>query len=105
MERSNEKNVLQRLLCLEAEAAALIKDANAEANHRLSDEEKICRAYFEKAYSAETASLEALYINEIKAIKEEYKKQLEAYRESLASSSVDKAAFFILAEQFFLEEA
>ena len=101
MKPEDEKNTLQHLLYLEAEAAALVERATAEADRRLSEGEKLCRASYDEAYSTEMTNLEAVYIKEIAAIREDYKKLLEAYRISLASCPVDRAAFSALAERFF----
>ena len=104
MEDDKDKYILQHLLQLEADAATLVEDAQAEADRRLSEGEKSCRASYDEVYSAEVARLEAVYVKEIAAIREDYKKQLEAYKESLCSSPMDSSAFSVLAERFLLGE-
>jgi len=49
--------------------------------------------------------MEAEYVKKTVAIKEEHKKQLEEYKESLRSSPTDKDAFSALVKQFLLREA
>ena len=105
MELEDDKDVLQHLLDLEADAADLVDHAKAEADRRLSEAEKVCRANYDEAYSAETVKLEAEYAKETAAIKEEYKKRLEEYKESLRSRATDKAAFSALVKQLLFKEA
>jgi hypothetical protein len=49
--------------------------------------------------------MEAEYVKKTAAIKEEHKKQLDEYKESLRSRATDKAAFSALVKQFLLREA
>ncbi|MDR0314143.1 MAG: hypothetical protein LBI14_11175 [Treponema sp.] len=104
MEPDDEKSVLKHLLNLEAEAAALVNEAQAETERRIAEGEKICRARHDESYSAEVASLEAAYNNEISAVKEDYKKQLEASRDSLKTMPVNQKQFSALAERLLLRE-
>ena len=102
MELEDDKNVLQHLLQLEAEASSLVDGAQAEADRRLAEAEKQCRAVYEKTYSAEVEKLEADYIRETAAIKEEYRTQLESYHNELRAQRTDTGAFSGLARQFLL---
>jgi hypothetical protein len=104
MESGDDKNVLKHLLSLEAEATALVEGAQTEAERRVSEGEKICRARYDESYTAEVAGLEAIYNNEIAALKQDYKKQLEAYSASLKEMAVNKKAFSDLAEKLLLRE-
>jgi vacuolar-type H+-ATPase subunit H len=105
MELADDKKVLQHLLDLEADAADLVENAKAEADRQLSEAEKVCRANYDEAYSAEAVNLEAEYMKETAVINEEYKKQLEEYKENLRSRATDKAAFSTLVRQLLLREA
>jgi regulator of protease activity HflC (stomatin/prohibitin superfamily) len=104
MEPEDEKNVLKHLLNLEAEATALVDNAQAEAERRIAEAEKVCRARYDESYSAEVSGLEAIYNNEIDAVKEDYKKQLEGYCNSLKTMPVNKKEFSALAERLLLRE-
>jgi F0F1-type ATP synthase membrane subunit b/b' len=95
----DEQEVLQHLLDLENRAAGLVSDAQAEADRRLSEGEKQNRAHYDEIYSAEVAELEASYVQNIAAVKEDYSTQLNTYLESLSSIPLDKAAFSSLAER------
>jgi hypothetical protein len=90
--------VLRHLLDLEARAAALVEDAQAEADRRLAEGEKLSRARYDETYAGEVAVLEAAYAKDIAAVKEDYKKQLDTYRGSLKAMPVDRGAFFALTE-------
>ena len=100
MGSGDDKNVLQHLLHLEAEASALVDGAQIEADRRLSEAEAQCRKLYDQNYSAEVERLESVYINEIAKIKEDYKNRLNAYRDELKARSVNRAAFNVLADQY-----
>jgi len=104
MEQEDNNNVLQHLLHLEAEASALVEDAQAEADRRLSESEKQCRSLFDKTYTEEAKRLEAVFIKEITAAREDYKKQLDTYRDELMKRPLNKAAFFDMAEELLGKE-
>jgi hypothetical protein len=95
----SDKEVLRHLLNLEAEAAALVDDAQAEADRRVGEGEKQSRSCYDETYAAEVAALEASYTGEIAAVKADYKKQLDTYRDSLKTIPVNRGAFSALAER------
>ncbi|MDR0598267.1 MAG: hypothetical protein LBG14_07150 [Treponema sp.] len=96
---SDGRDVLQRLLQVESEAAVLVDDAQAEADRRVAEGEKESRARYDRRYSQEAALLDEDYARTVLAIKEDYQKQLDAYRESLDAMPVRKDDFFALAER------
>jgi regulator of protease activity HflC (stomatin/prohibitin superfamily) len=100
---STDKAVLQHLLNLEAEAAALVDDAQAEADRRVGEGEKQSRSRYDETYAAEVAALEASYTSEIAAVKDDYKKQLANDRDSLKAMPVNRSAFSALAEHLLFE--
>ena len=101
----DDHEILQHLLDLENEAAAMVNDAQAEADRRVTEGEKQNRANYDGVYAAEIAALDASFAESIAAVKEEYKKQLEEYHKSLKSVSLDMAAFSELAEELLLKTA
>lgn len=103
MEPEDDKNVLKHLLHLETEASALVDDAQAEADRRLSESETQCRSLHDQTYTAEVAKLEAAYLEEIAQVRENYKNQLDVYRSELLGRHPDEAAFGRLANQFLSE--
>ncbi|MDR3122442.1 MAG: hypothetical protein LBU16_01510 [Treponema sp.] len=96
-------DVLRRLLRVEAEAAVLVDDAQAEADRRVAEGEKESRARYDERYSQEAARLDGEYAAAVMAFKEEYQQQLDAYRESLDAMPVKKDAFFALVERLLFE--
>jgi hypothetical protein len=99
-----DRNLLRHLLDLETQAAALVDDAQAEADRRIAEGEKQSRSRYDEAYAAEVAALEAAYTGEIAAVKGEYARQLDTYREGLRAMPANRGAFSVLAERFFLGE-
>jgi hypothetical protein len=95
------RDILRRLLKVEADAAILVDEAQAEADRRVAGGEKASRARYEERYSREAARLDGDYAREVQAIKEDYQKQLDAYRENLDAMPVRKDEFFALAEGLF----
>ncbi|GHV68628.1 hypothetical protein AGMMS49928_08620 [Spirochaetia bacterium] len=98
----DEQNVLQHLLGVEAQAAALVDEAQAEADRRVAEGEKSCRLQFDESYSRRVEELEAEYVRETARIREDYNHQLEEYRGSLAAlkSRADQDRFTALTGEF-----
>jgi F0F1-type ATP synthase membrane subunit b/b' len=97
-------NVLEHLLRIEAEASALVDDAQSEADRRTAESEKQNRARYEERYSREAAEMETAYGNEIRNIRERYEEQLAAYRESLTAITADRNGFKAMVESFLKED-
>ncbi|MDR0707511.1 MAG: hypothetical protein LBF60_06525 [Treponema sp.] len=93
-----DSDVLRRLLKVEAEAAALVKDAVAEAGKRIAEAEKQNRQRYDDAYSAEAAALEEKYRSDIAAVKGEYQKRLEDFTGRLNVMQVNTERFSQLLE-------
>jgi hypothetical protein len=100
---SGDRDVLRRLLKVEAEAAVLVDDAQAEADRRVAEGEKASRARYDERYNQESARLDGEYAAAVLAIKEKYQQQLDAYRESLDAMPVRKDAFCALVERLLFE--
>ncbi|MDR1107605.1 MAG: hypothetical protein LBL19_01065 [Spirochaetaceae bacterium] len=96
----DEQDVLRHLLEVEGEASALVNDAQAEADRRIAEGEKQNRRLYDERYNQETSRLEGRYAEKISGVKEEYKKQLDAYRAALDSLPVNTEAFVRVAEGF-----
>jgi ABC-type phosphate transport system auxiliary subunit len=90
------QELLGHLLKIEAEAVALVDDAQAEAGRRVTEGERQNRTRYEERYSQEAAALEAEYVKEIAAGRENYKRELDAYRDSLAAVKTDMEGFSAL---------
>jgi regulator of protease activity HflC (stomatin/prohibitin superfamily) len=100
---SGDRDILRRLLKIESEAAVLVDEAQAEADRRVAEGEKESRSRYEARYSQEAALLDGDYARTVLSIKEDYQRQLDAYRESLNVMPVRKDAFFALVERLFFE--
>ncbi|MDR2758005.1 MAG: hypothetical protein LBB78_01330 [Spirochaetaceae bacterium] len=100
----DEQDVLRHLLEVEAEASALVDNAQAEADRRITEGEKQNRLLYDEQYSRETARLEAQYGEKIVQVKEDYKKQLNSYRDSLDAIPVHTEAFIRLVESFLKQD-
>jgi len=88
---------LEHLLKIEAEAAALVNGAQAEADRRVAESEKQNRAVYEERYRTELEKQETEFQKEKVKIKEQYQKELEAFREELSGlgTNMDRfSAFF-----------
>jgi len=101
----DDHEVLEHLLNLEAEAAALVNDARTEADRSISEVEKQNRSRYDDIYAKEVAALEEKFAQDLTAFKDNYRKQLEEYRDSLKAQPQNMAAFSSLAEKYlFLKE-
>ncbi|MFP3088816.1 hypothetical protein LQZ21_00635 [Treponema sp. TIM-1] len=100
----DEQDVLRHLLEVEAEASALVDNAQAEADRRITEGEKQSRRLYDERYGRETDRLEIQYGERILQVKEDYKKQLDSYRESLAALPVHNEAFIRLVESFLCQD-
>jgi vacuolar-type H+-ATPase subunit H len=96
--------ILQHLLEIESKAATLIDDAQAEADKRVSDGEKQNRARYDEQYAREAAGLEEAFSGDVTLARENYRRQLEEYHNSLKDMPSDTKAFFALAEKLLVLE-
>jgi regulator of protease activity HflC (stomatin/prohibitin superfamily) len=104
-EEPAQQALLEHLLKIEAEAAALVDGAQAEVDHRVSEAERQNRARYEERYSREAAALEAAFRREIEGTKDYYKEELDAYRESLNSIKMDRGRFSALMTAFLTRDS
>ena len=100
----DDEEVLGHLLKIESEAAALVNDAQAEADRRVAGGEKQNRAGYEERYRVEAERLEAEFKKSKELIKEQYHKELDAYREKLTSLETDMTAFSAMLDRFVAED-
>jgi len=97
----NNSGVLEHLLKIEAEAAALVTDAQAEADKRISEGEKQNRAVHEARYQEGAVALEAEYQQEVSAVRERCQNELSAFREKLETTETDTGRFSAALESLF----
>jgi selenocysteine lyase/cysteine desulfurase len=96
-----KQGVLNHLLKVESQASVLVDEAQSEADRRVAEHEKESRTRYDERYGLEAAELNREYEKAVLAVKEDYKRQLEAYRESLAAMPVYADAFSCLADSLF----
>jgi hypothetical protein len=95
--------LLGHLLKIEADAAALADEAQAEADRRISEGERKNRASYEDSYSRKGAALEAAYLQEIKTVKDRYNRELEACRSELEGIKTEQDRFSALMSEFLIK--
>ncbi len=98
-------DILEHLLKVESEAAALARDAETEAERRKVEAEKQNRQRYEETYAQEVSALEERYKADMSAVKEAYKQQLDEFTASLDAMKTDKEQFNRLLEGFLFEDA
>jgi vacuolar-type H+-ATPase subunit H len=97
----NDKS-LEHLLKIESEAAALVNDAQAEADRRVQESEKKNRAIYEERYKAEAEAKEIALRKEKDKIRRQYQKALDEYRQETAGITSDIPKFISLVDNLLL---
>ena len=100
----NDDAVLDNLLKIEAEADSFIDDAQAEADRRIIEGERKCRAIFDLQFQKGVANEEKELQNEISTVRENCKKELEIYREKLNTIKADNGRFCEFLDSLFLRK-
>lgn len=100
----NEANVISHLLNVEAQASDLVKDAQDEANKRLSSVRAKADAEFKEKFDKIVAGLEKNYNEKISAIDENHKKNLEEYKSSVENSEQNKDNFNVFLKKLLVEQ-
>jgi len=100
----DNKEVIDHLLKIESEAAALVNDAQAEADKRVTEAEKQNRAAYEKRLREENERLEKGFLESKEQARQEYKKELETYTEKISSVPVNNDRFSALLDSLVLGE-
>ena len=100
----DDSDILQHLLEIEGQAAALVDDAQAEADRRIKEAEEQNRLVYEEAYQKLTVELEAEYQKEMDKAKAEYEQSLDEYRKSLDLMPKQNEAFSALVFSLLGEE-
>jgi len=90
------ENTLDHLLQIEANAAALVSDAQAEADRRIHESEAKNREAYEERFKVEAQKLEESLKNEKEKIKSEYQKALDEYRAEISGININVDNFCAL---------
>jgi len=99
----DKNDALSHLLKIESEAAALVTDAQAEADRRIEEAEKQNRASYEENYKKELLKLENNFQKFKEQTQQQYLEELDAYKEKISSANVDTNAFSALLDRFIAE--
>jgi len=99
-----ENKTLDHLLKIEAEASALVNDAQAEADRRTRENEEKNRTAYEERFKEEAQKREASLKEEKDRLKNQYQEILEKYREELSGVNADEQRFLSLFNQYVAAE-
>jgi F0F1-type ATP synthase membrane subunit b/b' len=99
----DEQDMLRHLLDVESNAAALVNDAQVEADKRVAENEKEHRSRFDDRYNQEVSVLEKNYQDALSEVKREYDETLNIYRESVSRENINQNAFVNIAESFLFK--
>jgi len=93
-------NVLDHLLEVEAEAAALVAGAQSEADRRIHENEEKNRVVFEDRLKEEIHKQETALKKEKEEIKAGYQTALNDFREGIKNVSADEQRFCALLNEY-----
>ena len=100
----DNENTLDHLLKIEAEAAALVEGAQAEAEKRIHEYEEKNRALFEELFRMEVEMRETFLKNEIEKTRIQYQQTLEIYKKEISGVNVYEKQFASLLNEFLAVE-
>jgi vacuolar-type H+-ATPase subunit H len=92
--------VLGHLLKIESNAAALVDEAQEEADRRIAEAEKQNRAAYEERFREENERLEREFLKSKEMTRQRYREELEAYKHKISSVTVNNEIFSSLLDQF-----
>jgi len=99
-----KKNTLDHLLEIEAEAAALVNEAQAEADRRIRENEDKNRSAYEERFKIEVKSRDEALKKAHDEFKKQYDDELVKYREEISGVNVDLPRFTALFNEFLAGE-
>jgi len=100
----DNENTLDHLLKIEAEAAALVEDAQIEADRRIHENEEKNRVLLDELFKMEVEIREAFLKKEIEKTKIKYQQTLDEYKKEISGVSVDEKHFISLFNEFLAME-
>ena len=98
------ENTLDHLLKIEAKAAALVNDAQTEADRRIHENEEKSRAAHEERFRTEAQLRESRLKKEKDRLREQYQTALEKYREEISGVNADVRRFSDLFNEFIARQ-
>jgi len=100
----DNKEVIDHLLKIESDAAALVNDAQAEADKRITEAEKQNRAAYDKRFREESERLEKSFLESKELARQDFNKELETYKDRISSVHVNNDRFSALLDSLVLGE-
>jgi regulator of protease activity HflC (stomatin/prohibitin superfamily) len=100
----DNKEVIDHLLKIESDAAALINDAQAEADRHIMEADKESRAAFDKRFLEESQRLEKEFLQAKELARQQFQKELETYKEKISSVHVNNDRFSAMLDSLVLGE-
>ena len=101
----DNNEVLDHLLKVESEAAALVGNAQTEADRRVEEAEKERRAAYDEYYHRESERLESELKKSKELTQRQYQEELDAYKQKISSLSIEMDRFSVLLDKFIAEDA
>jgi vacuolar-type H+-ATPase subunit H len=98
------ENTLDYLLQVEAKAAALIEEAQAEADRRINDNDEKQHAVYDECFRMEVQAQEILLQENNVKIKEQYQQRLDEYRNEISGIDINKEHFFATLNKYIAAE-
>ena len=96
-------NTLDNLLQIETQAAALVNDAQAEADRRIHESETKNHTAYEECFRAKVQKLETLLKEEKEKTKKRYQDELDDYRKKISTVDADYERFSVLLNEYLAE--
>jgi len=97
-------NTLDHLLEIEAKAAALVNDAQEEAEKRIHENEIKNQTAYEDRFKEEAQKLEDSLIKEKERLREQYKQTLDEYRNEISGININIDRFSSLLNKYLAGE-
>jgi len=96
-------DTLDHLLKIEAEASALVNDAQQEADRRTHENEEKNRVVFEEHFRVEVQMLESTLKKEREKVRKQYQQALDEYRQEISGIKVNVEKFSALLNEYLAE--
>jgi F0F1-type ATP synthase membrane subunit b/b' len=100
----DEQQTLTHLLDVEKNAERIVEEAQTAANTLINENERDCRAAYERSFAQGLAEIEVNFNKKIEELDAAYRTKLEEYTKSRAAVPPNQAAFFALAEKYLFQE-
>lgn len=99
-----EINVISHLLKVESEASLLVKEAQTEANKRLSEARCNADSQFKTQFQKIQSNLESEYNDKIQHLTENHKKKFDEFKSSIEQTEQSVDSFNSFLEKVLNEE-